>query len=81
MLLAMPLVGFIMGYALGELRKALVVTAAVFVAFTVIVAIADDGLLDDGGAFYIAADAVVSLGLAWLGVALRERRAGRGSAA
>ena len=81
MLLAMPLVGLIIGCALGDLRKALVVTAAIFVALLGIVAIADDGLLDDGGGFYIAADAAVSLGLAWLGVAVRERRANRGRAA
>ena len=74
MLLAMPLIGLIAGYATGELRKAMLVTAAVFAAALAIVAVADDGLLKDGGAFYIAADFAVSLGLAWLGVALRERR-------
>ena len=76
MLLAMPVLGFIIGYATGEVRKALVATAALFVALLAVVSIADDGILDDGGAFYLAADAAVSLGLAWLGVALRTRRDG-----
>ena len=80
MLLAMPLVGLIAGYVLGELRRALLVTAGLFVVGVVVVALADDGLLDDGGGFYIAADLVVSLGLAWLGVAIRERGVKRGAA-
>jgi hypothetical protein len=74
MLLAMPLVGLILGYALGGLRIALLATAAAFAAGTVVVVIADNGILDDGGAFYLSADIALSLGLAWLGVALRERR-------
>ena len=81
MLLAMPLVGLVVGYALRDLRRALVVTASIFVVILIVVAVADDGLLDDGGAFFIAADAAVALGLTWLGVALRERRASRGRTA
>jgi len=81
MLLAMPLVGLIAGYTLGELRRAVLATLAVFAVGVLVVALADDGLLDDGGAFYLAADLAVSLGLAWLGVALRERGAKKRSAA
>ena len=49
----------------------LLAAAAIFAAGIVVVVLADDGILDDGGTFYLAADAAVSLGLAWLGVALR----------
>jgi len=77
MLLAMPLVGLIAGYAVGRLRRALLATAAIFAAGVVVVALADDGILEDGGGFYLAADLAVSLGLAWLGVALREGRSER----
>jgi hypothetical protein len=80
MLLVMPLAGLIIGYATGEVRKALIATAGLFAAILVVVLIVDSGWdVEDGGAFLLAADLAVSLGTAWLGAALRARRLERGT--
>jgi hypothetical protein len=76
----MPLAGLIVGYAIGEVRKALIATAGLFSAILVAVLIVDSGWdLEDGGAFLLSADFAVSLGAAWLGAALRAARAERGA--
>ena len=80
MLLAMPLAGLIVGYATGEVRKALIATAGLFAAILLVVLIVDSGWdLEDGGAFLLPVDFAVSLGTAWLGAALRAARAERGA--
>ena len=80
MLLAMPLAGLIVGYLTGDVRKALVATAALFAVVLGAVLVADSGWnLDDGGAVLLPADLAVSLGMAWLGAALRTRRVERGA--
>lgn len=79
-MLAMPLAGLIIGYATGEVRKALIATAGLFAAILVAVLIVDSGWnLEDGGAFLLPADFAVSLGTAWLGSALRAARTERGA--
>jgi hypothetical protein len=74
MLLALPLVGFILGLVIARARPAMIATAVLYAAALAVVIVADDAQDGAGGIAMRVLAAVVSVGLAWLGARLRSPR-------